>query len=421
MQVSLASRARKAAFVMATVVLVALVCAAATVTLIADRLDKTLNERNLKLAIRLERFNAVHQSQLGRLRGYGHQDWVGALDPLRRASGLNPHDSATWVDLATAYQFLNDVPAQEAALDNAVDRNPRDPDLLWQVANFYILRDNPGRALPLFRQVIYTDRSVTAQAINIALRATNNDYDRVVAEVVPHDTEGYMQMLRMLWPRHEYARMDALWDRTLAMRQPIPTAAVGSYVGTLMARGLGEQARTALQNAAMISPEVRAYYDDDNLIANPSFEQPLEQRGIGWFYSQQDGARLDLDATTFHSGARSLMITFSGQTSRQIGLAQMIPLRANQCYEFSGYVKTDTISGIAGPRFWIQNPEDQRTYATTEPFDGTHSWQEFRTYFQPDTQVVRLTVVHDPDWSSIEGTAWFDDLSLTSAPQEKCR
>ena len=80
-----------------------------------------------------------------------------AIESLRSAVALNPHDARYWLDLAAAYQVTGDVNGQRSALDQALAAEPTAPNVAWEAANFFLVDGDIDRALREFRVVIEND------------------------------------------------------------------------------------------------------------------------------------------------------------------------------------------------------------------------------------------------------------------------
>ena len=91
----------------------------------------------LERAVRLSPGNADYRHRLGRYFAFIAGDPQSAIDNLRAAVELNPHDARYWFDLAAAYQVTGDIPAQRSSLDRALQAEPTAPDVAWEAANFF--------------------------------------------------------------------------------------------------------------------------------------------------------------------------------------------------------------------------------------------------------------------------------------------
>src|SRR5450631_2958408 len=122
----------------------------------ASRAELPLLER----AVRLSPGNADYRHRLGRYFAFVAANPQSAIESLRTAVTLNPHDARYWFDLAAAYQVTGDNSGQRAALDRALQAEPTAPDVAWEAANFFLIDGDIDRALREFHVVIENDTSL---------------------------------------------------------------------------------------------------------------------------------------------------------------------------------------------------------------------------------------------------------------------
>ena len=101
----------------------------------------------LERAVRLSPGNADYRHRLGRYFEFVAGDPQSAIDSLRAAVALNPHDARYWFDLAAAYQVTGDITDQRTALEHALEAEPTAPDVAWEAANFFLIDGDIDRAL----------------------------------------------------------------------------------------------------------------------------------------------------------------------------------------------------------------------------------------------------------------------------------
>src|SRR5260370_21305814 len=118
----------------------------------------------LERAVRLSPGNADYRHRLGRYFAFVAADPQSAIESLRSAVALNPHDARYWFDLAAAYQVTGDIDGQRAALDRALQAEPTAPGVAWEAANFFLIDGDIDRALRDFLVVIENDISLAAAA-----------------------------------------------------------------------------------------------------------------------------------------------------------------------------------------------------------------------------------------------------------------
>src|SRR5258705_4193206 len=103
---------------------------------------------SLQRAVRLQPGNAEYRYLLG-------TSWVNsspksALESYRAAVTLNPNKARYWLGLAAVYQSMGNSSEQKSALENAINADPKTPNVAWEAANFYLIQGETEEALREF-------------------------------------------------------------------------------------------------------------------------------------------------------------------------------------------------------------------------------------------------------------------------------
>ena len=389
------------------------------------RLGESSEVEALERAVRLEPKNADAWYRLGRVRSILLQDIPGSIPALQRAIMLDPRHARYWLDLGLAYQYTGDSKAQRNAIETAMRLDAHDPDIAWEAANYYLLAGDTSQALKLFRVSLEGDpiEKHFPRAILLSARATNQDYLRVLNEVVPRDPRSYLGYLDFLVSLRQYDIADTVWSRTVELSQPVKPIWASQYLTSLVVRNDSERAREAWNSLAKIAPELQPYVYSDNAIVNGGFENNILNLGFDWRYERTEEVALEIDNELFHGGTHALLITFSGRPVADIGLHQTVPVDGGQCYELSGFLRSSELEGVSGLRFVLRDVKTSREYAASGDITGTHGWEELRQTFRtdPGTHFLDLTIGREHPQTAIRGRAWVDDLRLTRVAPEACR
>ena len=171
----------------------------------------------LERAVRLEPQNAEAWYRLGRVRSVLLQDIPASIAPTQRALSLDPRHARYWLDLGLAYEYTGDTAARRNAIENAVRFDAHDPDIAWEAGNFYLVAGDTDRALPLFRATLEGDATNkhVGRAILLSLRATNNDFARVLEEVIPRNPNLYVDFSNLAVRTNRFDAADMIWSRML--------------------------------------------------------------------------------------------------------------------------------------------------------------------------------------------------------------
>jgi hypothetical protein len=109
---------------------------------------------------------------------------------------------------------------------------------------------------------------------------------------------------------------------------------------------------------------------------NPNFNMDVLNGGFDWQYRKQSSVSLQLDTNERHDGHRSLGITFDGPGVSDAGIFQVIAVRPNTTYQFSGFYKNGEIDGAGGPAFALQDLYSEQTYFQSKELKDSPDWND---------------------------------------------
>lgn len=370
----------------------------------------------LQRAIALEPGDAEYYDLLGTHLFYASQDLTSSITQYKTAASLNPYVARYWLDLTRAYLTAGDVAQARASLAHAMAAEPRTLDVLWEAANDYLVLGATDEALPYVRTVLQNDPSRTSTALNLCWR-TIGDVNLMMAQALPRNSDVYLAFVKMLVDRDEGAAAAQVWSSLLSLRQKVPAESAFPYVQYLIQHHEVASATAAWRALPGIAPNMRQYMpSDNNLIVNGQFAEVLLNAGFDWRYQEIPHVKVTLDEGR-HDGQRSVAVAFDGGSVNQTGIYQLVALEPDTSYEFSAWVRTDNLLGVAGPRLAIQDAYGTDTFFRTDSLSGTTPWKELKAEFTTphvaSLGALRITV---PGTTHVGGTLWITDLRLTKLP-----
>jgi tetratricopeptide (TPR) repeat protein len=383
-------------------------------TYLASHLAATPDISNLNKAIRLEPSNAEYRELLGRNLALSGVSLDKGISEYWAAIHLDPYEARYWLDLAGAYQVAGRTSEQEQSVEQAVEADPTTPHVAWEAANFFLVQGDHERALRNFRVVLANDPEAVDSALQLCWRATG-DANQILDRALPRRTDLYFSFLHFLISQQEVAAAENVWNHLIALNQEFSTKLALPYFRFLIAKREVAAAETAWQQLAKVDPSLQPYLPSrENLIINGGFEENLLNGGFDWWYESNPHAALAIDTSEFHSGTRSLSVTFDGQSASEAGISQFIPVKPNTDYEFSAEFRTEELETASGPRFAIADAYSNASYVLTDDVMGTNPWrlQQARFHTGPNTNLVLLKIVRQPAGPLIRGKLWIDDLRL---------
>jgi tetratricopeptide (TPR) repeat protein len=379
----------------------------------ADWLRGRIDRGSLEASARLQPWNAQTQRLLGRYSLNVTQDYPAALTFLQRALELNPYDGHCWLDLAEVRQVRGENNQSQTALERALRAEPTSTEIAWEAANFYLVRNDAERALPLFRAAIKYDPNNTAAAIDLTWRATKN-VSQIVSQVLPAQPVPYFTFLKTLTAQNQASAAGELWHDLIAQGFKFPVEEAFSYFDYLLQTQQIDQARQVWTDLSKVHPEVR---DDitSNLVRNGSFETEFLNGGFDWRSQPTAEINVSLDTNQFHSGNRSLRVEFTGPAVSDVGVYEYVPVQPSTAYRLIAFVKTEDLTTASGPRLVVEESSTKTVLGTTDEFLDTSSWMQHTAEFVtgPDTRLLTLRILRMPGNLLVKGTLWLDDLELT--------
>ena len=414
MLVSLNSVPRKLAFAMICLGAFATYATSIVRHYIAYRLVARVDRQSQEQAAEIEPGNAEAQWRLGRYLLYLFQDPHAAVPRLEAAVALNPYVAQYWLDLATSYQVLGELPKQRQALERGLSAEPTAAEVTWQIANFYLAEGDVTRALPLLRIVIENDPIKVHAALELCWRATKDVQAILDQALPPGNSSVYFALLDLLMKQGQASEAAAVWTQLESSKQTFPITDAFPYFDYLLKRGATDSAVEIWKGLLNRSSELAGCVEPPNLIVNGGLEKNLLNGGFDWRYEMRDSVTLSLDTRDFHGGNQSLRFDFTGPAVADIGFFQYVPVRPNTNYRFSAYTKAQDIDTASGPRLVIVDAHTGSQYVASDDLLGTTGWRqqwaEFRT--SENTSMLIVKVARIPGDALIKGTLWIDDIAL---------
>jgi len=417
MKIAFQTPARKRTVAAVVLTLAAVYTLAAAREFVASWLGNRPQLTSLQRAAWLDPGNADYRDHLGRYYDLVVRDPAGALPYYRAAVALNPHSARFWFDLAGAYQVLGDTTGQSAALAQAIQADSMTPDVAWEAANLYLVEGDHDKALREFRVVMANDTSLSGTAVQFCWRI-NPDVDALLRDVVPQSAPAYISFLSLLEDRGETAGTFKVWNALIASHQTFDLPFVYSYLRFLIQHKDVDDAVKVWQDSAARFGLTSYLPSPANLVVNGAFNLTVLNGGFDWQYQKQSGVTLTLDPTDFHTGRRSLLITFDGPRISDAGIYQLISVQPNTTYEFSAYYKNGELEGAGGPHLTVQDMYTQAVYYDSDELKDAGFWKLLNGEFTtgPECKLVVLHVRRLPEGSPIRGKLWVDDFHLVKKP-----
>lgn len=367
----------------------------------AARAAAVPDKAGLEGALRVAADDARLHHRLGQWEQFSlaEGDVQRVLAHYRRATELNPYESAYWLDLADALLQAGDSPAARAAAEKALQVDPRTPDTLWRVANFWLRTSEPARAFPYLRAVLET-RPALAPLVVQAAHRTFGDPEVLLREVLPPEPQFLLAYLGQLLREGDTPAAARLWQELVRLGKPFDAQPVLPYVDFLLrTRRLAEAVKvwTDLETLGLL-PGNRAA--DGERLFNSDLRQPVLNGGFDWRVEPAPRVSVTLGAGRRADGPPALIIRFSGENNlRYRHFYQYVVVEPNRRYRFRAWLSTEGITTESGPRLEVADVYDGGRVLERSPSTvGTTDWapEELEFVTGPETRLLRVGIVRLP-------------------------
>lgn len=405
-----------------------LVSAAARHT-IAEHWAASPDPSQWQRAAELEPSNPENWYRLGRYRqlDVDNEDLRLAISYYERALALNPRSARYWADLATAYEKAGDLGQTERAFREAQQAYPISADVAFRFGNFLLRQGRIDEAFEQMHLAVSADPRLTPLVTKLCWRSAG-DIQRILDVVLPKNPDVYWGALEFFVKSEEPDAAVAVWKRVVSTEPSFSLPNAFPFIDMLIKSGYADDAKTAWQQALSAGGTAPEPAGTASLIWDGSFERELLNGGLAWRFEPVAGAEMDLDEETFHSGRRSLRITFGGTTNVNFqNIWQYVVVEPNTRYRFSAYLRTQELTTDSGIRFEIDDASHPPYAPQFKPIPsqltpnvvGTQPWSLDECQFStgPETRLLRVFLRRAPSdklGNKIRGTVWVDDVSLVS-------
>ena len=378
-------------------------------------------------ATRLEPRNFQNWLLLGRYWQYNLEetDTARALQAYNVALSLNPRSADLWSDVGSAYEAEGNVAAARDAFLHAKRAYPLSAEISWRYANFLLRQGDVDTAFSEMHHAVETEPKRGAEALSRALIAEPN-IDLVLDRVLPTMSDAYTAAIFDQVSEGHTANAVLIWNRLVALHpKQLPLQTYTYYlVDALLREKQVAEAHRVWKQAADFAGYANISGPADSLLWDGGFESGIFGSGFAW--SPPGGAEIQIsfDAREKHSGNRSLRLLFNGRYNLGLnGPCTEVAVQPSTAYQFSAWVRTQSITTEQGIRFQLCPIGTQETTVATSDLRGTQPWTKIETSWTSGKNVQELQVcvsrLPSQEFNDkIQGIAWVDDVALVPASAE---
>jgi hypothetical protein len=232
-------------------------------------------------------------------------------------------------------------------------------------------------------------------------------------EAIPVAANSRLQFLNYMIEHRERAGAALAWSEIVNLNQRFAPELAVPYVDFLLTSNDDAGGALAVwQFLQSLDPQFSTFTQSGGIV-NAGFEQPVLSAGLDWRSTPPAGVSATIDVNNAYKGTKSLAVVLDGTPIDDVGIFQYLVLRPSTNYEFSAYVRDESIAGVGGLRFQISG-QTSTPYYTSGQLPESDSWEQvhgsFRTPKQPGAAILKI--VCRPARQHLRGRFWIDELEL---------
>lgn len=361
-----------------------------------ERLEAEGSPASLEHAIQLQPEKAALHNRLGHILLFSEADnSARALAAVERATALDPHSGAYWVELSLAREQQGDVAGAEQALGRARSAESHTPNVLWQQMNFALRREENGHAQHLALELLAEAPEYTKRVLPVLSEVTPPPV--LVKDVLPTTLISLTDAVEIFSRENRSDAAEPLWTRLLALNEPPGARAIRLLLDGALDAGNVPLAQRIWGDAirrGWIAGDAESLNES---LYNGDFHHPLLNFGFDWRVVPQPEASVWLEARGPEPGQQSLCVEFAeGARAAFAHVTHAVPVEPDTFYSLHGFLRTNRLSSRGGAYLQATETQPRRgKTVTTVPVMGTGGWQEVSLRLETghDTRLVQLALV----------------------------
>ncbi len=346
------------------------------------------------------------------------QSLENAVKSYEEAVRYAPEDYRYWLELARAYEQIENFEKSEKAFQRAIAIAPNYSNIHWQIGNFYLRRGREADAFAALGKSAETSVVYREQVFSVVWEYFEKDKTKL--EQLADGKSDMRAGLAKFYAAKEMPEDSLRIWNTLSEEDKRRN----QDIARLIAQALYDKRfyRSAIEFVRQLGIEPQA---QGGVVQNGGFEAPIASDAkdafFGWQYTRRDKIEINTDPMKKKEGNKSLRFTFNGFTGIEIkNLMQIVTVEANKKYRLSYWLKTENLKSGGTPLFEIVNANDEKIIAPITPVaqipSGTQDWTLTSVEFivPPNAQAIAIRIdrAYCGDACPIVGTFWVDDFKL---------
>lgn len=416
MRIRLESRTAKLFAVAVTALLLGPYCSLAGIRYLAARAAQKDDRVSLERAVSLVPHNAEFRERLARRLLFSEQDAQGALRNFTIAATLNPYSATSWLGVAQSQLILGNESASLDAVQHAIQVDPTTPSVAWESATLLVASGQTEPALREIRFVLANDPALLLQGLQL-VRRLEPSAARAAQVALPPDPAIHFSYINLLVRSGEMGQAKKAWPVVIGLHKPFDPKLSFFFLNALVQSREAQAAVQYWNELGKSLPAVARLNQPGNLVHNAGFEFDILNGGFDWLYAPSGEVNLQAETSDFHEGRRSLLVTFLGQRTTDIGMHQYVLLEPNTRYRFRGFMKSDLQTANGLQFMLVDLANNNHLFETADSVDDRH-WREFSAEFTTARNTgLCILLMGRTSRSLIRGNILVDDIRLEKAAQ----
>jgi O-antigen ligase/Tfp pilus assembly protein PilF len=337
------------------------------------------------------------------------------LEELERSAALGPEDYGLWMQIGFARESAGDERGALEDFERAVYLAPFYAQPRWQFGTALFRAGRRDQAFVEIARAAESDPAFLPQVLNLLWLALDGDADAMERVMPPQSTAAQLAFIRFFMEHGKTHEAVALLGQV--------GSAADAERRTLTADLLAaKRFKEAYDAWASEGRRNAGRGNGVSVVTDGSFEENINtaEPGFGWqVIKGGESLSVSLDTKEPHTGARSLLLNFSGDSpARSPVVSQLILVDANTRYRLSFAARTQELRTTGPPT--VELIDAGGGQALIKPMllpRGDNGWHEYTTEFVTGqaTSTVLLTVQRQEcpiQPCLIFGRVWLDDFSL---------
>lgn len=386
---------------------------------IADYRMETGRPSELQKGVALIPGNAEAWDRLGRLHlfSFTNPDVPQAISDFQHAVKVDPLSENYWMDLATAYDASGNTAGAQDAYIEARKAYPTSAIVDWNYGNFLLREGKESQAYEQIQRAVRGDQNLLTLATSRVWHS-NHNVNELLDHVIPPDVNSYFTALDFFSGLNELQPGIAVWQRLVALKQPIALARTFNFFFVLLHSDDSEDTLRVWNEAVTAAGRPGLIVQGSSLVSDGLFENAFPNGGLGWTWQSQPGATINFDNSTPNAKGRSVRLDFNGGVNANIQQPfQYVAVEPSRAYHFHASIRTSDISTESGMRFLINDAFHGGINLQSANLTGTHSWTDvdLDVNTTPHTRFLSIMLSRAPSKrfdNKLSGSAWIADVSL---------